>query len=181
MTGHPITVIGPAIAQLHAGAITRLRRPHGTLSTLKPDDRLWVREQFFLATAFEHISPLQALTRGAVPVFSVDHAGLPDYAVADLGRRRFAREMPRAWHRAHLVVTHVALERLHDITDAEIAAEGFTSRAAFAAAWNGMTSLKGKASAWENNPAVIAFCFNLVPSPLPQPKTTTSPERSTVP
>ncbi len=168
MTDRPVTVIGSAAVQLHAGHVTRLRRPHGTLSTLKPGDRLWLRERFFLAKAFEHISPLQALERRAVPVFATDHPVLPDYAVADLGRCRFAREMPRAWHRAHLMITHVALERLHEISDAEIAAEGHSSRTTYAAAWNGMTSLKGKACAWENNPAVIAFRFTYVPRPLPE-------------
>lgn len=168
MTDRPVTVIGSAATQLHAGHVTRLRRPHGTLSTLKPCDRLWLRERFFLPKTFESVSPLQALGRGAVPVYAADHSDLPDYAVEDLGRCRFAREMPRAWHRAHLVVTGVALERLHDITDAEIAAEGFSSRDVFAAAWDGMTSLKGKACAWKNNPAVIAFSFVLVPHPLPE-------------
>lgn len=173
MTDRPVTVIAPAIEQLHAGHVTRLRRPHGSLSTLKPGDRLWLRERIFLPKEFENISPLQALGRGAVPVYAADHSDLPDYAVADLGRCRFAREMPRAWHRAHLVVTRVALERLHDITDAEIAAEGFSSRDAFAAGWNGMISLKGKVFAWAQNPAVIAFSFRLVPHPLPEIASTT--------
>ncbi|HQS95052.1 MAG: hypothetical protein B7X90_01945 [Novosphingobium sp. 17-62-19] len=178
MTDQPITVVSPTIAQLHAGKVTRLRRPQGRLSTLKPGDRLWLREQFFLASAFEQISPTQALDRGATPVFGADHADLPDYATADLGRRRFAREMPKRWHRAHLVVTHVALERLQQISTEEIAAEGFASAEQFAASWNENLSLAKNSAGggitafrrleWKADPAVIAFTFAFVPHPLPE-------------
>jgi hypothetical protein len=176
MTDQPITVIAPTIGPLLAGAVTNLRRPQGRLSTLKPGDHLWLREQFYLAQAFDHISPLQAKDRGATPVFANDRADLPDFATADLGRRRFAREMPKSWHRVHLVATHVALERLHDISDQQIIAEGYPDREIYAAGWDTGISLadfKAKRNRWANNPAVIAFGFKLILSPLP---TTTESE-----
>jgi hypothetical protein len=151
---------------------------------LKPGDRLWIREQFFLAESFEHVSPTQALERGAAPVFAADRADLPDWAVADLGRRRFAREMPKLWHRAHLVVTHIALERLHDTPADEWAKQGFSSIEHYAAGWDtGLTLNQGGRNKtcplrWQSNPAVIAFSFVFVPSPLPDSSQPTSQHRS---
>lgn len=105
--------------------------------------------------------------------------------------------MPKAWHRAHLVVTHVALERLQQISAEEVAAEGFDSIDQFAAAWNANLSLASNKAGttgltafrrleWRADPAVIAFTFTLFPHPLPdfaQRKTgrETVAERSTAP
>lgn len=187
MADLPLTVVSPTIAPLHAGKVDRLRRPQGRLSTLKAGDRLWIREQFYLARAFEHVSPTQALDRGATPVFATDRADLPDYAVRDLGRRRFSREMPKLWHRAHLVITHVALERLHDTPAEEIAAQGFSSIDLYAAGWDaGLTLSQGGRNKscplhWRSNPAVIAFRFVFVPCPLPDFSAPPAQERSTAP
>lgn len=173
MTDLPLTVITPTIAPLLAGKVTRLRRPQGRLSTLKPGDRLWIREQVLLPRAFDHVSPTQAHERGATPVYAADHADLPDYATADLGKKRFAREMVKHWHRAHLIVTHIALERLHDTPPEEWAEQGFTSIDHYAAGWDaGLTLNQGGRNKscplhWRANPAVIAFTFTFVPHPLP--------------
>ncbi|KUR80793.1 hypothetical protein [Novosphingobium sp. FSW06-99] len=174
MTDRPVTIIAPTIQRVIDGTCTRLRRPNRALAECSAGDRLWIREQFHLAKQFEHISPLQALDRGAVPVWSVDVPDLPDYATADLGRRRFARELPKAWHRAHLVVTAVHTEPLQTISDEEIANAGFTARDQYARAWD--TALRGfvdpvrsiRPPVWANNPAALVVTFRCVTAPLAQ-------------
>lgn len=166
MADRPITLLPPRLGRVLDGTCREIRYPVGTLQDLIPGDRLWLREQFYLGRQFEHIAPLQALARGAVPVFAVDREFLPAFAVADLGRRRFAREMPKVWHRAHLVVRHVRLEQLHAITPAEITAEGFESRHHYARAWDAGVSLTGASTRWAADPKVLVIGFDAVAAPL---------------
>ena len=164
----PITIIAPTIQHVLAGTCTTLHRPQGALSTCRAGDRLWIREQFRLPIRFDGISPLQALERGATPVLSADIDDLPAYATADLGRPRFAREMPRAWHRAHLVITSIDLTRLHTVTPAEAEAAGFAKTDHFGQAWNaGLRGFKSiRPPRWENNPIVLAISFTIVAAPV---------------
>lgn len=160
----PITIIAPTIARVLDGTCTALRRPIGSLSSCSVGDRLWIREHFALPRAFESVSPTQALERGATPVWSIDIPDLPAYATADLGRRRFARELPRAWHRAHCVIEGLRIERISLISDHEIVREGFESRRQWAACWDagvnfGPSSTRLRYSA---DPEVLVVIFRCV-------------------
>lgn len=161
MADIPITIIAPTTRPVLDGTCTRLRRRRdGSLANVRFGDRLWLREQFYLAKMYEHCRPTQALERGATPVFAIDVPDLPDYATADLGRRRFARELPRLWHRAHLQVAAVNIEPINSITDEEIAQEGFASRSEFIAAWNAQQKFSHKqrdSYAWGGHVLVISF------------------------
>lgn len=168
MSDRPITMIAPAIGALMAGTLRRLRRPaDGALDAIGPGDRLWVREQFFLPRTLDNIAPTRAAELGATPVFAHDRADLPKWACADLGKRRFARSMPKVWHRQHLVVTAIATQRLQDITEAEIAAEGHASRKQFAAAWDAALALSGFSSRrWAADPHVLVIDFRHAAAPI---------------
>lgn len=168
MSDRPVTMIAPAIGALMAGALRRLRRPvDGVLDAIGPGDRLWVREQFFLPRSFNHIAPTRAAELRATPVFAHDRADLPEWACADLGKRRFARSMPKVWHRQHLLVTAIGTQRLQEITDAEIAAEGHASRKQFASAWDAALALSGFSSRrWAADPHVLVIDFRHVAAPI---------------
>ena len=170
MVDRPISVLNPSAAPLLAGTLTRLHRPPGLMSLVKSGDRLWLREHFFLPRRF--MSPLQAHAAGAEPIFALDLHGNPlPQRGAQLGlvRRRFARELPRVWHRAHLAVEAVGSSRLQDITEAEIRAAGFVTREGFAAAWDRNLSLSSWGMVWAENPSVVVIEFHLVRAPVPPP------------
>lgn len=168
MSDRPVTLIAPAIGALIAGTLKRLRRPSdGPLHPIAPGDRLWIREQFYLPRYYDHVSPTRAAELGATPVFAHDR-DLPEWASGGLGPRRFARSLPKIWHRHHLVVTAVVTERLQAITDAEIEAEGHASREQFAAAWDaGLTLSGGLNRRWAADPHVLVIDFRHVAGPLP--------------
>ena len=166
MPDRKITIIAPTIQRVIAGTCTTLRRLPRTLSDCRPGDRLWIREQFRLPIGFDDISPLQALERHAVPVMSADIEDLPSYATADLGRPRFAREMPRAWHRAHLVIDRIETARLHDLTDEQAQREGFANTAQFARSWDAGQRLSKGLTLWQHNPTVLVITFHCICAPL---------------
>ena len=170
MPDRPITIIAPTVQRVLAGSCRRLYRPQGALNICRPGDRLWLREQFRLPIRFDHISPLQALERHAIPVWCADIEDLPPYATADLGRPRFARELPKAWHRAHLVVEAIEVIRAHAISETEMIASGFANTEQFALAWD--KSLRGFSGThrdkrrWQDNPAVLALSFHCIAAPI---------------
>lgn len=169
MADRPVTILPPTLDRVLDGTCTRIRRPASSsaLIRLKPGDHLWLREQFYLTRRFEWTPPLMACAQGAVPVYARDREILPDYAVADLGRRRFARELPKDWHRFHLEILAIRRERLHEIPDEDIAAEGHAGRDLFAKAWDAGVSLSGWADKWEADPEVLVFTVRAVARPLP--------------
>lgn len=169
MADRPVTILPPTLDRVLDGTCTRIRRPgtSSALAQMKPGDHLWLREQFYLTRSFDFTPPLVALSRGAVPVYARDRAILPDYAVADLGRRRFARELPKDWHRFHLEILAIRRERLHEIPDEDIAAEGLASREFFAEAWDKGVSLSGWADKWKADPEVLVITFRAFSQALP--------------
>lgn len=78
----------------------------------------------------------------------------------NLGRIIPPIHMPRWASRITLRVIGVKVERLQDISEADVIAEGLTmtAKAAFEALW---TSINGQAS-WDANPWVVAYSFERV-------------------
>jgi hypothetical protein len=162
----PIAILRPTVRNVASGKCTRLRRvANGALGKLEPGDRLWLREAFYLNALFDDVSPHQAADAHAWPRFERDLPPGPN--PMGLGKHRGARLLLRAWHRAHLVVVAVERQRLQDITDAEIVADGFASRAAWAQAWDRGVDWFSKGRAWAGNPEVVVFDFRFVAEPLP--------------
>jgi hypothetical protein len=163
----PFTIVEPQIERLVDGCLSRLYRPVGRLQAIRPGDLLWVREPFHLPREFEHKSPVQAELRGARPTFVTDIEE-PEPAPT-LGRRRFAGELLRVWHRQHLQVAYIGRAPLQSITIDEIKAQGFTHRTAFSRAWDKNLSLTKGDQLWEKNPEVLVIDFHLIAAPLPTP------------
>jgi len=127
-----------------------------------------VREPFRLSVQHDRLAPTAALERGGS--FIAYTADGPNPSVG--GRTRFAREMPRAISRSHLVVRSIRQERLQDLSDADAIACGFADRDAFAINWDavlkgGKFSISGTKIRWADNPAVNVITFKLVRGPLP--------------
>lgn len=162
MADRPITIIPPTIERVLDGRCTILRRPSGMLGTCQPGDRLWIREPFRLPRAFDYLSPSLAIADGAQPHFGTD-------PVDGVGRPRFARELPRAAHRAHLLVTDVHRQALHDVSEDELAAAGFESIRAFASHWTAGTRMGRRDNSWDLNPEVLVLTVQCVRSPLALP------------
>lgn len=169
MTPRPISLREPQLPRLLAGTLTALRRPWtGLTRSLAPGQLLWVREPFVLDRKWDGLSPTSAAGLGAQPqfVWSTDR---PDPAILAAGRPRMARELLRAWHRQHLVLVSIERQRLQAISEQEIRAEGFVSRAGFIAAWDRNLSLaKADEHCWNADPTVAVLHFIRVATPLPE-------------
>ena len=189
MTDKPIIFSAPMVRALLAGTKTQTRRllkpPYGTLEWLGnaqwrpictkifPGDRLWVRECWRTASAYDDLSPSQM--GGEEPIrYEADQAwqtwgwGRPH----STGRHRAARHMPRWASRLTLVVTDVRVQRLQEISEADAKAEGVggvcwedwrdyggpsSYRLPFRSLWN---NIHGP-DAWDANPWVAAISFTV--------------------
>lgn len=151
-----------------------------------PGGRLWVREAWHTASAYDDLSP--SAMGGEEPIRyeacgSWKTRGWP--MPRDQGRYRHARFMPRWASRLTLIVTDVRVQRLKEISEADAVAEGIEKdhapatamwgwhdygrgdsiakryfadpRDSFRALWN---SLHGP-DAWEANPWVCAISFTV--------------------
>ncbi len=140
-----------------------------------PGDRLYVREHWRTADAYDDLSPSQM--GGEEPVIYLADDTLETWGWRNdfvPGRFRQAMHMPRWASRLTLTVTDVRVQRLQEISAADSIAEGvqcgtcefmntsacngrgcFASIAAFQALWD---SLHGT-GAWEANPWVAAYSF----------------------
>lgn len=163
MSIRAITIREPQIHLVNAGLLTRLFRPAGgMLDALQPSDLLWVREPFMLERQFDNVAPTQAAQRGGRPLFI---AG-PLVGSPQPGRTRFARELPRAWHRQHLRVTAVGNCFVQSITRKEIAAQGYALVEQFAQDWDRNLSLLRSPKLWSNNPETLVIDFERIPVPV---------------
>lgn len=166
MTARPITITEPQIGRLVAGELSVLRRPEGRMiGKVAAGDLLWVREPFHLPASHGNRAPTVAVAMGAVPIFVTELAGR---SRQDVGKRRYARNLPRVSHRQHLVVSSVDREPLQDITHDEIVAEGFLDRGGFASAWDRNLSLTAWGFDWARNPTVLIIRFRRMASPVPE-------------
>lgn len=150
-----------------------------------PGDRLWVRECWRTASAYDDLSPSQM--GGEEPIrYEADQTwqtwgwGRPH----STGRHRAARHMPRWASRLTLLVTDVRVQRLQEIREADVWAEGipggtigdcygpacpadhsrscnahgcWATREKFRSLWN---SIHGP-DAWDANPWVAAISFTV--------------------
>lgn len=130
-----------------------------------PGDRLWVRECWRTASAYDDLSPSQM--GGEEPIrYEADQAwqtwgwGRPH----STGRHRAARHMPRWASRLTLIVTEVRVQRLQEISRGDAMEEGcpFANMADgpnprdwYRDIWN---SIHGP-DAWDANPWVAAISF----------------------
>lgn len=118
-----------------------------------PGDLLWVRETFAQVTNFPP----------SVRYYATDD-------VHELRRKRPAIHMPRWASRLTLEIENVRVERLQDISKADVIAEGISEREGcpiedvhcgwhepYAALWN---SING-AGSWEANPWVVVLTFKV--------------------
>jgi hypothetical protein len=155
-----------------------VRCPYGV-----PGDRLWVREAWQTTASLDHMD-------AAGIVRAADEAGykpwcplhynadgsranwdVPAFGTAP-GRQRRGRFMPRWASRIDLEITEVRVQRLQDITDADVLAEGIeqhangqwlskvglcwpSPRAAYQALWEVINGV----GAWATNPWVWTLSF----------------------
>lgn len=170
MTARPINLRHPALANIMKGRCTSLHRPlkegrnRHALAVLEQGDLLWIREPFHMKAKFNHLSPSAADRLGARPFFPGWRIGADDRD--ELGKQWPARTLPRCFHRHHLRIAAIAQARLKDITNAEIRAEGFADRKAYAAAWNANASTWGGLT-YAANPTVLRIAFTYCPDPVP--------------
>lgn len=132
-------------------------------SPWRPGDRLWVREMWAVHKRYDAL-PGRDLSPKVQVVYK---AGGVNELGAALGRWRAARFMPRWASRIKLKVTGVHIERLQEISNADIRAEGFFEgdaggrRMRFCATWDKLNSKReGGIYAWDKSPWVwvVSFC-----------------------
>lgn len=161
----PVSLALPTLARIRSLRQSVIWRPGPLLASLVEGDRLWVREPFYLPAAFDGHAPTAAISLGASIAYAIRRAP-PGF-----GRRRFAREMPRAAHRMHLLVHSALPMRLQDVPDFECAANGLLDRAHFARMWDTENptgqSVSGGRVGWADNPSVTRIRFTPVFAPLP--------------
>lgn len=177
----PLTLRQPVLGAVMAGRCTAIRRlARGAFGAIEPGDLLWIREPFRLARKWDKFSPTSAELLGARCYFAADlppadaflETDQPAGVDAPLGAERMARNLLRTWHRHHCLVTDVGRERLKDVTNAEIEAAGYATRADFARDWNRGAQVnsgraEGSAIHWNANPAVVVIGLRYVAAPVP--------------
>lgn len=118
----------------------------------QPGDILWVRETWATVSSgiieykATYIEPYTGSTE-------IDH----------IGKKitwRPSIHMPREAARIFLLLTNVRVERVQDITDADILAEGFECREDFIVLWNILNEKRGHG--WNKNDWVYAYTFEKI-------------------
>lgn len=136
-----------------------------------PKDRLYVREAWRSAEAYDDLAPSEM--GGDEPIqYKADGAhqtwGYP--AIAKIGRQRAGMYMPRWASRITLVVTEVRVQRLQEISEEDALAEGvapfndeaglhFNARDAYWLLWDNLNADRG--FGWDTNPWVTATTFTV--------------------
>jgi hypothetical protein len=140
-----------------------------TWQSVKPGDRLWVRENWYAAHGADKTKPSDMDgTWKICPAVDYNYA---KWGVK--GKLRVAMHMPRIFSRLTLIVTATKIERLQDISEQDARAEGWQKRlnvsddpevhADAARDWFSdlWTSLHGP-GAWDANPEVCCISFKPV-------------------
>ena len=84
----------------------------------QPGDRLWVREAWQALAEYDHLKPSK-IPQGTDVLYNADHPDMPWNS-----RKRNLRFMPRKFSRITLEITGIRVERLNDISDVDVIAEG---------------------------------------------------------
>lgn len=171
MDDRPILFSAPMVRALLNGTKTQTRRvvkrfevragmPEPEMQSLlrccpygAPGDRLWVRETF--------------MDLGACYLYRADAGAEAERALAAPGQPwKPAIHMPRAASRISLEVTGVRVERLQDISEADVQAEGCTGsplgHAADAMLYPKLWDSINGPGAWERNPFVWVVEFRRI-------------------
>jgi hypothetical protein len=149
----------------------RIRCPYG-----KRGDRLWVQEAWKTAKINDHLSPAKMVEACRDAGWKSGRAWAPIEYLADgrrenwdtfpreNGRYRSPRFMPRDYSRIMLEITDVRVQRLQEISEEDVLAEGCTNNLAdgvvsdYHTLWE---SINGPGS-WNLNPWVWAVTFKQV-------------------
>jgi hypothetical protein len=170
MKERPILFSAPMVRALLAGTKTQTRRawpeqpPAGTPIGYTPDtqagrygkrgDQLWVREAWRADKRCDHAAPREISPRSAV-MYEAD-GGACQYPLMTPGKLRPGMFMPRWASRITLEVTGVRVERLWEISQADVQAEGCDGYVlTYAKLWE---SINGPGS-WDANPWVWVVEF----------------------
>lgn len=170
MKEHPILFKPQLVRAILSGRKTQTRRLVGIRKPASVGDRLWVRETHFISNG-GHVP-----CTGDLPYTVGTHKDSPAVVYY---RASFDRTPPTRWRpsihlprwasRITLEVTDVRRQRLHEITPAEVLAEGVGVPAlrdelllqAWEDIWN---SIHGKTlgMSWADNPEVWAYTFKIL-------------------
>jgi len=136
-----------------------------------PGDVLWVREAFRLPAVYDGLSPVQYLRDVDEKNHVVQYEANEEKTgvTGEWGRKRPSIHMPRELCRIRLRVEDVRVERLTDISAADVEAEGiglpeeargysYLATQHFEDVWN---DIYGD-GAWEKNPWVWVVCFSRI-------------------
>ena len=161
MKERPILFNGEMVRAILAGQKTQTRRippktqkhalfcPYG-----HPGDRLWVRERWAADMSFDDLPPRMLPPRG-MPIYYHATAQCMDY------KWRPSIHMPRILSRITLEITDIRVERVQDISEEDVQAEGFSDRPAsknkFRIAWDLLYWKRGLG--WSVNPRVWVITF----------------------
>ena len=140
------------------GEITPIKCPYGQLG-----DRLWVRECWATATAYNQLKPSELPHDAPIYYKAQNWFNL----VNDIGNNHPSIHMPRWASRINLEITDIRVQRLQDITDKDAEAEGCkilcdcgdcidsTPIGDFQDKWREIHGY----NSWETNPFVWAITF----------------------
>lgn len=133
----------------------------------KPGDRLYVRETWSTHACFDKIAPRELTTR------SVHYWA--DGKI-ETGKGRPSIHMPRWASRIHLKISDVRVERLQDISEKDVLAEGVVAEERhmngycageflppYLRAWRELWESINGAGSWDLNPYVWAITFKRLP------------------
>jgi hypothetical protein len=168
----PISLTTRFAKMVHNGECVQLRRTGDVIATVVRGDKLWLREPWHTGAHWDGHRPTLLADMHSPPIISfAADLGDADPKAIGLGRRRFARELPKAFHRAHLIVVEVRHQRLHDATDNDSLREAMVCRADYPAFWDAECSpsarnITGTPTRWADNPRVTVLAFTLVREPL---------------
>lgn len=126
----------PMAAFIKTGCLARLPAKYGAVG-----DTLWVREAWRAGHHWDErkgAPPVPESFNGRPAPHTMLHYEADGHAPDEFGRYRHARFMPRRASRLSLRVTGVKVERVQDISEADVAAEGVTPQSVLAL-WNSAT------------------------------------------
>lgn len=144
----------------HPGGIVHHKAcPYG-----EPGDRLWVKESWAVAKEYDHLPPSKLPRRELDRVWYIYDGEKP----GEFGRTRSARFMPRCASRITLEIVGIRIQKLLEITDEDMIAEGIGALTEkqidvhwnFIEFWDSINAKRGYG--WDTNPWVWVIEFGRV-------------------